>query len=577
LGDFCVHQGLAEAISQISGVPANEILALIVRPKESGRGDFSFPAFAVAKAKKIPPPAAAAELAATIVLPPAFSRVESVGPYLNFFLDRQRLAERTLQDILTKREKCAERPSNGRKILVEYSSPNIAKVIHVGHLRTTLIGKSIDELYRALGYDVTSINHLGDWGTQFGIVFAGCEIFGRPASPGVDDLVDVYVKAANLKKEQEAESPSADAAAKPSVTTIAREFFLRLEAGDNDAIEFWNWCREGSVQYLKDVYARLGISFDSYAGESFYRDQVPAVEKILRESGFMSESRGSLGVDLGEKLGFVRVFAEDGRSLYVTRDIATALYRHEHYHPEKILYVVAHQQSLYFQQLIEVMRRLNHPVADQMVHVSFGFVPGMKTRSGGGISLVDFLREAKERALAVYREEVSKRPEGVDENEVGEKVAIGATYFYFLSNSNTKDFQFSWKEALSFQGDTGPYVQYAIARLYSVCEKAAEAGVAPFGTVDGKLLSDDLAYEVIAILAQLPEVMERAAAEYEPYYIARYCLDLSKAVSRAYRELRVVNAESAEVSTARLALFTAARYVLESAARLIGMPVLQRM
>lgn len=571
-----MNTDLAQSIAEKTGLEVSEVERLIVRPKELKHGDWSFPCFPAAKNWKVSPPEAAKRLQSEIQLPAAFDRCEVVGPYLNFFLNRKVLCDKVLAEILAAKENVGREPANGRPIIVEYSSVNIAKAVHVGHLRTTLIGKSLDEIYRFLGYQVTSINHLGDWGTQFGIVYAGCEIFGRPAEPGVDELVDTYIKAANLKKAQEEERIPPELADKPNVSEIARSYFLRLEADDRAAIEFWEWCRAGSMRYLENVYERLGIHFDHYTGESFYRNMIGGVEKTLRESGILTESRGSLGVDLGKKLGFVRVFAEDGRSLYVTRDLATAFYRHETFKAEKILYVVAMQQALYFQQLIAVLKEMKHPVAETMVHVGFGFVPGMKTREGGAISLTGFVEEAKSRALAVYREEVAKRPEGIDEDAVAEKVAIGATYFYFLSNSNVKDFNFSWSEALSFQGDTGPYVQYAVARLFSIEAKAREAAIVVDETWNPALLPEESAYEIIAVLGRFKETVERAATEYEPYHIARYSLELAKALSRGYRELRVVG-EEPQLAKARLALFVSARYVLASALRLIGVPVIEKM
>ncbi len=568
---------LAEALEPIVSMPAADIQKLITKPQDRAHGDLTFPCFQLAKTLRIAPPECAKKVAAEIKLPAGISKVEVVGPYLNFRFDKGSVIGSLIPKILSEKQRFGRKEANHKKLIVEYSSPNIAKTFHVGHLRTTLIGHSLVQIYKHLGYDVLGINHLGDWGTQFGIVWAGCEIWGRPKDATVDSLVDVYRLAGTLKKAQEEGKTSPEEQKYPNVTQMARDYFIKLEAGDKAALEFWQWCLDVSMKYFVAMYDRLGIKFDHYTGESFYRDMLTDVENKIRTSGILEESRGALGVDCGKKYGFARVFAEDGRSLYITRDIATAIYREDTFHPEKILYVVAAQQMLHFQQLIEIMNRMKHPVGPKMVHVSFGFVPGMKTREGGGISLKDFLDEMKDRALEAYKNEVEKRPEGTDENIIAEAVAIGATYFYFLGHSNIKDLHFTWEQALNFQGESGPYLQYAVARLNSIEAKAKESNI-DSSLFDASKLTEESAYDLASLLAQFPTIVENAGRDYEPYYISQYLIEVAKSFSRAYRELRVVGDDvSKELASSRLALFLATREILSAGMNLLGIPRIERM
>ncbi len=572
-----MHQGLIAEIAGKTGLTTENVEKILTRPKDLTHGDYAFPCFLVAKEWKVAPPQAAERLAKELSLPLDIDRAVVAGPYLNFFANRASANQRIISEILKAKGDVGKRNARNETIVIDYSAPNIAKPFHVGHLRTTLIGLSLYRVLKHLGYTVVSVNHIGDWGTQFGLVWAGYLEAGKPASYTVDDLLNYYISASKLKKSQEAAAEDGgNEESTAAITGVAREYFLKLEADDPDAIAFWKSCLNISIEYFERCYKRLGIQFDHYQGESFYRCMLPAVEEKIRQSGILEDSRGALGVDLGKKLGFARVFAEDGRSLYITRDIACAFYRHETYHPARILYVVAAQQMLHFQHLIEILRRMKHPVADVMKHVSFGFVPGMKTREGGAIQLKDFLDEAHQRALSVYTEQVETRPEGLNEEQVAESVAIGAIYFYFLSHSNIKDFHFRWEEALNFQGDSGPYIQYALARLYSIAQKAEESGISLSEQFNAALLTEESVRELVTKLGQFGEVLDRVAHDYEPYYLAQLLLDIARTFARAYRELRVVG-QPADIAGARLALFTATRYVLETGMTLLGMPAVQRM
>jgi len=571
---------LLDSLAKASGLEKSALAQVLVRSHETSRGDFAFPCFTLAKEWKVSPPECAKKLKEKIILPKKFERAEAVGPYLNFFLDRAQFTKEVIPEILQKGYSVGKAKATNETIIVEYSSPNIAKNLHVGHMRTTLIGLSLERINKILGHNVISINHLGDWGVQFGYIWAGCELWGKPKEPSINALVELYVQASNLKKAQEENKVSPQDASKPNVSEMARNYFLRLEDGDKDALKFWEWCLELTLIEFKAIYKRLNIEFDHYTGESFYRDHIPAVEEMVRQSGILEESRGALGVDLGKELGFARIFAEDGRSLYITRDIAQAIYRDKTFNPKKILYVVAAQQALHFKQFIEIMSRMKHPVSEKMVHVSFGFVPGMKTREGSAILLKDFLEEAHTRALSAYREEVTKRPEGLDEENVAESVAIGATYFYFLKHTNIKDFNFSWTEALNFHGDSGAYVQYALARLYSMETKAKENGMdispSTLANLSPEALKENEAHELVSLLSRYSEIIEKAGNDCEPSHVALYALDLAKAVAKAYKNLRVIGEEST-IAQARLALFVASKFVLHSALTLVGVPAVERM
>ncbi len=571
-----MHQQLIDAIAKATNLPQEQVVKFLTRPKDLSHGDISFACFAIAKAAGSPPPQVASDLAQKIPLPAGVDRCQAVGPYINFFLNRAANTQAVIGEILKRGKRVGEKPQRNETIVIDYSSPNIAKPFHVGHLRTTLIGLSLDRLFRHRGYKVVAVNHLGDWGTQFGFVWVGYVAAGKPETFTIDELVDYYIAANKQKKQPAGQGGQESEEGIDQTTGAARDFFLRLEAGEDEALEFWQKCLGISVSYLKKFYTRLGIQFDEYQGESFYRPMLAEIEQMIKNSGILENSEGALGIDCGKKLGFARIFSEDGRSLYITRDVACAVFREEEYKPSRILYVVASQQSLHFQQLKMIMERLKHPSAEKIVHVGFGFVPGMKTRDGGAIALKEFLDEAKARAETVYKEQVETRPEGVDQEAVAEAVAIGAMYFYFLNHSNIKDFQFRWDEALNFQGDSGPYLQYTVARLNSIEAKARESGIVAEPDFDGSLLSEDSVRELVTLLSQFDEVLEKIERDYEPNHLAELLLGISRAFNRAYRELRVVGQET-PLAVARLSLFQATRTVLSTGMHLIGVPVIERM
>lgn len=569
---------LVNQISSLTKLSLESVEKMLGKPKITGHGDLAFPCFPLAKEWQCSPQECAVRLAENLRLPEGIERSEPTGPYLNFFFDRGLYAKQLLTELLQP----AERKHDTTPIIVEYSSPNIAKPFHVGHIRGILIGQALDKTLRHMGHEVISINHLGDWGTQFGFVYAGCEIWGTPSEETVAALVGVYKRATTLKKAQEDQNVPSEDSDKPDVNEMARDYFKRLEAGEPEAVTFWEWCLEISMVYFRTIYNDLGVSFDHYTGESFFRDKLEDVETQLKNSGVLEDSRGALGVDLGKKLGFVRIFTEDGRSLYVTRDLATADYRHKTFKPQKILYVVGAPQTLYFQQLIAVLEKIDHPASQLMVHIPFGHVPGISTRGKTQDSdrtlLEDFIADARTKALEAYHTAVSKRPEDVDEQEVARAVGLGAIVFHFLSRSNIKDFHFNWDDALNFQGDTGPYLQYAYARLCSIEAKATQEGIKPDPTgMDASALTDNDAYEIISLLADFSSVLEKVAIDYEPQHLAHYLLAVAKRFSSGYRGLRVLGEENKAVAQARLTLFSATRQVLYQGLTALGVPPLEKM
>jgi arginyl-tRNA synthetase len=567
---------LIQNLKSATDLPLEIIHKSLTPTKDLKHGDIAFPCFVLAKEWGLPPVECAKKLAQSLTLPSNFSKLECSGPYLNFFLDRVAAISKITKSVLSEGERFG-RGSNESTIVIDFSSPNIAKPFHIGHLRTTIIGFSLGNLLRHLGHKVVGVNHLGDWGTQFGFVYAGCNLFGKPEDD-MNEIVARYVQANMLRKAQE----KGEQLDKLNVNEAAREYFRRLEAGDSEAKAFWQWSLDVSLAYYNKTYKRMGITFEEFAGESFYFQFFDNFSENLQRSGILEDSRGALGVDLGEPLGFARLLTEDGRTLYLTRDVITADYRETTYHPEAIIYVVGAPQTLHFKQLQAILQRLKHPAADKIVHVPFGHVPGISTRNlsseAGDLSLDGLLDEAHERAREAYQSEVSKRPEGVDTEVVAEAVGLGAIYFNYLSRTNIKEFHFSWDEALNFKGDTGPYLMYAVARLYSMQERAKQQEGLEIGEfADGSKLVEEEAWELASTIARFPEVLVKTRKDLEPCNVCTYALDLAKAISRAYVKLRVLGEPDRDVARARLGLYVAAREVLGIALRILGIKVLERM
>jgi arginyl-tRNA synthetase len=545
------------------------VFKLLEKPKDPSHGEIALPCFQLAKVLGKKPNEVATEIASLTDLPKFISNISNVGPFLNFKLNFKEVAS-----LLLDKEKNTSFDKKLENIIVEYSSPNIAKPFHVGHLRATLIGNALDRIYRFAGYNVDSINHLGDWGTQFGFVYAGCKIWGEPDNYSVSSLVELYKKATGLKEEQERATVKEG---EVDVNSLARGYFIDLEKGEEYAVTFWKKCVDTSLVYLKDTYERMNIKFDHYLGESFYSDKLEAVENDLKKSGILTESQGALGVDLGEKLGFARVLTPDGRSLYLSRDLAAAEYRFNRFNFSKSLYVVGAPQSLHFQQIIGVLSKLNKPYADSILHIAFGHVLGMKTRGDGKtIELNEFLDEAERLALEAYQTGVERRPEGLDETEVSKKVALSAIIFSTLNRNNIKDVTFKWEDALSFQGDSGPYLLYAYARLKGIEEKASKENITGSGPYNLEALETEGANVLLTTILDFETSVLDTIKENEPLILCQYALNLAKSISKAYLDLKVLGTDSSTANT-RLALFKLAGEKLKTSLNLLGIEVLDRM
>jgi arginyl-tRNA synthetase len=567
---------IAKCISKSTELVESEILSQLEMPKNKDHGDLAFPCFQLAQAWKCKPNETSLRLAKELKLPSGVASATPAGPFLNFSFERTAICDYVVTRVLAKNFEI-NKELKKQNVIVEYSSPNIAKPFHVGHLRATLIGNCLDRVYRFLGYNVTSINHLGDWGTQFGFVWAGCEIFGKPKNPTVSSLVELYRKSTRLKELQEKKTLAPEDEDKPDVNLIARNYFKDLEAGKDYAVEFWQWCLDISLEYFRTTYSRLGINFDHYTGESFYSEMLEDVRKEIEKKKILVESEGALGVDLGEQLGFARIYTPDGRSLYLTRDIATALYRAKTFKFDKAVYVVGAPQNLHFQQLKGVLTKLGYDFSEKMIHAGFGHVLGMKTRSEGDfIELNDFVDEATDRALKAYQDQVSKRPEGLNETEVAEAVGISAVTFGTLSKGRLKDVHFDWNNALEFQGDSGPYLLYAYARINGIKEKACENKIEIPTKIDFSKLTDSEAYGLIRLIDQFEDYLVLTVRDNEPNHLCNYTLELAKTFSKAYNHLKVIGEEK-NLASARLALFETTHIVLGKCIELLGIRVIERM
>ena len=540
--------------------------ALLEVPPDSKMGDFAFPCFRLSKALRMGPPMIAQKLCEAIDKP-ALCRAENVNGYLNFFLNRENFARDTLQKVMAAPEKWGSSQEGvGKTVCMDYSSINIAKRFHIGHLSTTMIGNSLRRIYDFLGWKTVSINHLGDWGTQFGKMICAYKRWGNKEEVekgGVDEMTRLYVRF-----HQEAE-------AHPELEDEGRAWFKRIEDGDPEALEIFNWFKEVTLKDAMKVYALLGVQFDSYAGESFYHDKTGAVVQELRDKGLLTESDGAQVVNLDAyKMPPFLAVKSDGATLYATRDLAAVLYRKNTYHFDKCLYVVAYQQDLHFRQLFKVVELMGYPWAqDQLEHVAFGMVsnegPTLSTGEGRVIYLDDLLRRAQEKALDVINQ---KNPNLENKEEVARQVGVGAVVYSDLQNSRIKDIDFWWDRALNFDGETGPYVQSTFARCCSVMRKAGEIQAAP----DYSALQDDEAQAVLRLLARFPEDVRAACRTNEPFMVTRAVTDIAKAYNKYYYEHRILEGEEA-AQAARAQLTDAVRNVIRTGLFLIGMEAPERM
>lgn len=566
-----IAQLLADTLHKIwpeaEGLPeAADIRGQLAVPPDPNLGDYAFPCFRFAKVLRMAPPKIAEAVAAAFDAPET-ARVEAVNGYLNFFLNRVNFAKGMLENVLASGEKYGSSDMGaGKTICLDYSSINIAKRFHIGHLSTTMLGHSLKRIYEHLGYKTVGINHLGDWGTQFGKMICAYKLWGseeQVEKGGVNELTRLYVKF------------HAEAEEHPELEDEGRAWFKKIEDGDPEALRIFNWFKELTLRDTARVYDLLGVKFDSYAGESFYNDKMGRVIDELKAKNLLTISDGASIVDL-EKYNMppCLILKKDGATLYATRDIAAALYRHDTYHFDKCLYVVAYQQDLHFRQWFKVLELMGYAWAKDCVHVAFGMISyegqSLSTRKGNIVYLEDLLDQAQEKALKIIEE---KSPNLENKAEVARQVGIGAVVYADLSNNRIKDIDFSWDRALNFDGETGPYVQYTHARCCSVLRKAAELHLPD---PDYSALQDDEAQDCLRKLGRFPDVIKEAADKYEPSMITRAVTDLAQAYNKFYYEHRILDDDPA-VAAARVALTRAMKSVIKTGLYLIGIEAPERM
>jgi len=557
---------LAELLANYTDLPIEELSQSIESPPDPKLGHLAFPCFRLAKAMKKAPPVIAQEIFVKLQKAdqPWLGEVRATGPYINVFLNKPFFAAKTLETVLKAGQNYgASAQGANQKILVEYSSPNIAKDFHVGHFANTVIGKALDNIYRFLGYDVTSINHLGDWGTQFGKLITAYTKWGSKEEiekTEIDGLVKLYVKF-----HVEADNDS-------SLNDEARAWGVKMENGDEEGLALWRWFISLSMREFDRIYNRLNVKFDLTRGESYYTDKMPAVAKSLAEKGLMIESEGAQIVDL-EAYGMppCLILRSDGGTLYPTRDIAAALDRYELFKFDKCIYLTANEQILHFAQWMKVVELMGNPWASGLVHVSYGmynFEEGkMSTRKGQVIKAEDVINEAVNKTMDIIQE---KNPDLPNKDAVAEQVGIGALIFNRLYNNRVKDVTFNWERILNFEGETGPYVQYAHARCCSVLGKAGlDKDADMTGSYDSSFLADDEAFAVLRLLHDYPASIVEAADKYEPYIISRHLMALAQAYNGFYHK-HVILVDDIKVRQARLALTAAVKQVLQSGLGLIG-------
>ena len=552
---------------KIEDLTLEEIVALIEVPPNKEMGDFAFPCFKLAKVFRKAPNMIAADLAENIEANGAISKVMPLGGYVNFFVNKSQLAETVINDVLTKKEKYGHTDLGQEKaVVIDFSSPNIAKPFHIGHIRTTVIGNALYKIYDSQGYNVVRVNHLGDYGTQFGKLIVAFKLWGSKeaveANP-IPELLKLYVKF-----HEEAEQ-------KPEMEDEARAWFTKLENGDEEAKALWQWFRDESLKEFARVYDLLDIEFDSYAGESFYSDKMGVVIDQLKEKGLLVQSQGTNVVDLEEfNMPPALITKNDGSTLYMTRDLAAAIYRKNTYDFDKCIYVVGSQQSLHFQQLFKVLELMGYEWSKDLIHVPFGMVAleegTMSTRKGRVVFLEDVLKQAVEKTKEIV---LSKNPNAKNVEQIAKQVGVGAVVFQELSNSRIKDYTFSWSRTLSFEGETGPYVQYTHARCCAVLRKAEEEVTAD---INYDLLSEGDGAEVLKVIGSFNKAILAAMRKNEPHIITRFVLDLAQAFNKFYHDNPIL-VDDVEVRKARLALVAATRQTIENALALLGMHAPERM
>lgn len=556
---------LSKALA-VEGLGEQDVIDALEKPKESKLGDICLPCFKFARTLRMAPPAIAAKLQPYADALDFVEKAEIVGGYLNIFFNRSVMARKIKEAVSLGADVGKSDEGKGKTICIDYSSVNIAKPFHIGHLSTTVIGGALYRIFEHLGYKVVGINHLGDWGTQFGKLIVATRKWSSLEEVAEND--EYFLNSLYVRYHKEAEEH-------PEMDDEARAWFKRIEDGDKQATEYFNVFKDVTMKAVGKVYDRLKIKFDSYAGESFYNDKMDACLDILRDKNLLVESEGAQVVNLDEyNMPPCLLVKADGATLYATRDIAAAYYRKRTYDFDKCLYVVAYQQNLHFKQLFQVLKLMDFAGADDMEHIAFGMVSmedgAMSTRSGRVIWLQDVLDKAVEKALTIIEE---KNPDSKDKHAIAESVGVGAVVFSALWNNRIKDIVFSFDKVLNFDGETAPYVQYTYARCASALRKGGEIDL---DNLDISAITDDEGYEVIKSVLTFGDSVRQAAKLREPCYVTRHVVDLAEKFNRFYIGHRIV-VDDASVRNARLLLAKSVATVIKTGLGLLGISAPEEM
>ena len=563
-------QIIAKQISKTIEINAKELEGYIETPKDSKNGDYAFPCFRLAKELRKAPPVIASEIKEKLEPVEEIEKVEVAGGYLNFFINKSTLAEEVLGEISKTEQYGKSIVGEGKNIVIDYSAPNIAKPFHIGHLRSTVIGGALYNIYKYLGYNVTGVNHLGDYGTQFGKLIEGYKMWGKEydiEKDPINELTKIYIRINEACKNDE------------QILENCRNNFKKLEDGDSYCVEIWKKFRELSLQEFQKVYDLLGSKFDSWNGESFYSDKMPEVIDLLQKTGKLVESQGAKIIDLEDKGINTPCIIEksNGSTTYATRDLAAILYRARTYDFDKALYVTSYEQVLHFKQVFEVAKLLglDEKYTNGLEHVSFGMVllpeGKMSTREGNIIKLEELLNEAISRAKEIIEQ---KNPDLENKEEVAKKVGIGAVIFNDMSASRIKDEVFDWNTILNFQGETGPYIQYTYVRTKSVLEKAGYLPKIENVKIDN--LSDEYSMAILKLIYNFEDILIQVTDKNEPSILARYLIELAKAYSSFYNENKII-VDDKDVQDARVYLTYAVSQVLKQGANLLGIEMPEKM
>ncbi len=564
-----IKQNIATAIAKVLEMDVEEIKQNIEKPKMSDMGDFAYPCFRLASKFKKAPPIIANEIKDKLAIIDGVAKIEVVAGYINFFADSNKVAQTVVKQIVEEGDNCYKLDEGvGKTICIDYSSPNIAKPFHIGHLRSTVIGAALVKIYKALGYNVVGINHLGDFGTQFGYVIEGYKRFGKDydlTTEPIKKLVEIYVKINEMAKDDEA------------IVESARKNFALLEAGDEETVALWERFRALSLEEYKKIYDILGITFDSYNGEAFYNDKMDEIVDILKEKNKLVESEGAKVVELETEKVPCMILKTNGSTTYATRDLAAILYRARTYDYTKCLYLTGYEQILHFKQIFETAKYIvDEKYVTGLTHVPFGMVLGpggkkLSTRKGASTTIKDVIDEAVDKAYLVLE---SKGKTGEDAERIASSVGIGAVIFNDLKNNRIKDEIFDLDEMLKFEGETGPYVQYTYVRTNSIMKKAeVEINI---HNIDLSKLQAKEEIELIKLLANRKNVVKEAAKENEPSILTRYIIDVASSFSKYYNECQII-VDDESLKLARLALVKATGYVLKNGLEMLGINAPEKM